>query len=151
MSVAAGTRTRARRSALQALYQWQVSHAPPEEIERQFLAEQNMRGADLDYFRALLHGVPPEVEALDRVLAPVLDRPVAQVDPVSRAILRLATFELLHRADVPWRVIIDEAIELARVFGAEQSHRYVNGILDRIARGLRPPETDPGSKVAGGG
>lgn len=139
-------RTLARRAALQALYQWQVTHQPPAEIEAQFLSPGRMRHADLPYFKDLLHNVPAHLEELDEVLVPLLDRPVRQLDPVTRAILRMGTFELRHRPDIPWRVVIDEAVELARVFGAEQSHRYVNGILDKVARAARPEETPGGAR-----
>jgi N utilization substance protein B len=138
--MAGRARTMARRAALQALYQWQLSHQPPAEIEAQFLAAGHMGRADIPYFQELLRRIPAEVAALDDTLAPLLDRPVGQLDPVTRSILRIGVFELKYRPDVPWRVVIDEAVELARVFGAEQSHRYVNGVLDAVARKLRAAE-----------
>lgn len=138
--MAGRARTMARRAALQALYQWQLSHQPPAEIEAQFLTAGHMGRADIPYFQELLRRIPAEVAALDDTLAPLLDRPVGQLDPVTRSILRIGAFELKHRPDVPWRVVIDEAVELARVFGAEQSHRYVNGVLDAVARKLRAAE-----------
>lgn len=143
-------RTRARRAAVQALYQWQVGGATPGEIERQFRAEPALRSIDSEYFHELLHGVPGCIRELDAALEPALDRPIEQVDPVERAILRLGVYELVHRLDVPWRVVINEAVELARMFGAEQSHRYVNGILDRVARRARAPEIGRSSGAAGG-
>lgn len=132
-----GARRRARRAALQALYQWQTTRQPAEEIVAQFDDYKAIRNLDRDYFCHILRGVTADVESLDEMLAPYLDRPLRQVDPVERAILRLAAFELAHRVDVPWRVIIDESVELARAFGAEKGHRFVNGVLDKLAPALR--------------
>lgn len=137
-------RTRARRAALQALYQWQLTGEEPYCIERQFLSERPMGKADVVYFRELLSNVPKHVDALDAALIGLLDRPLAQVDPVERAILRMAAYELKSRPDVPWRTVITEAVKLAKTFGAEQSHRYVNGVLDKLARSTtRKQETPP--------
>jgi N utilization substance protein B len=133
-------RRRARRTALQALYQWQATGQDPGEIERQFIEEQDLARVDLEYFHELLHRVPALADELDPLLAPVLDRPLAQVDPVERAVLRIGVYELRHRPEVPYRVILNEAIELARVFGGEQGHRFVNAALDRLAGQLRAPE-----------
>lgn len=134
-------RSKARRAAMQALYQWDLSGGSAREIEAQFRAEQPMDGVDLDYFAELLHGTLANVEALDAMLARHAERPAAQIDPVERAILRLAAYELAHRLEVPYRVVIDEAVRLARRFGAENGHRFVNGVLDRVARELRAVET----------
>jgi N utilization substance protein B len=133
-------RHQARRAALQALYQWQVAKQELSEIEDQFLTEQDMRRVDVSYFAELLHGVPAELARLDGALQPLLDRPVAEVDPVERAILRLGAYELACRPEVPYRVAINEAVDLAKTFGADQGHRYVNGVLDRLARSLRADE-----------
>ncbi len=133
-------RRHARRAALQALYQWQMTAQDPADIERQFREEQDMGRVDAEYFHDLVHGVAAGVEALDAHLAPLLDRPIPQVDPVERAILRLAAYELAERPEVPYRVVINEAVDIARRFGAEQGHRYVNATLDRLARQLRPLE-----------
>ncbi len=133
-------RHQARRAALQALYQWQLAGQDLSEIEEQFRTEQDMRRVDAAYFAELLHGVPAQLARLDRELQPVLDRPIAAVDPVERAILRLGTYELACRPEVPYRVVINEAVDLAKTFGAEQGHRYVNGVLDRLARSLRATE-----------
>lgn len=135
--VANNPRSRARRAALQALYQWQMTAESLDTIARQFREEKSWKRVDEELFAALLYGVSGDVEALDAHLAPLLDRPVGQLDPVERAILRMGAFELTHRDDIPWRVIINECVELARTFGAEQSHRYVNGILDKLARRTR--------------
>lgn len=138
-----GTRGRslARRRALQALYQWQLAGQALGDIERQFLEEQEMQDVDLEYFRELLHGVPRHLTSLDGDLAPYLNIPLAEVDPVERAILRIAAYELGHRLDVPYRVVINEAVTLAKDFGAEQGHRFINGVLDKLAPVRRPVET----------
>ncbi len=139
-------RSRARRLALQAIYQWQLSGTDPEEILRQFHESPDSGHPDQAYFEALVRGVTAEVARLDAILQPALDRPAEQVDPVERALLRLATWELGHRPDVPYAVVLDEAVALARKFGAEQGHRFVNGVLDQVARRLRPvehPRGDP--------
>lgn len=133
-------RSRARRCAVQALYQWQLTGQDPAEIEAQFLDEQDMGQVDVEYFRELLHQVVGRQAALDEALAPHLDRPIHEVDPVERAVLRLGAYELACRLDIPYRVVIDEAVELAKRFGAEQGHRFVNGVLDQAARKLRAVE-----------
>lgn len=132
-----GARRRARRAALQGLYQWQATGQPAEEIVAQFDDDKAIGKLDRDYFCRIIHGVTIHVQSLDEMLAPCLNRPMRQVDPVERAVLRLAAFELLHCPDVPWRVIIDESVELARAFGAEQGHRFVNGVLDKLAPSIR--------------
>jgi N utilization substance protein B len=142
-------RRRARRTALQALYQWQVTAQEPAEIERQFLEEQDMSRVDIDYFRELLYRVPAVVGQLDARLAPLLDRPLDQVDPVERAILRLGAYELTERPEIPYRVVVNEAVEIAKVFGAEQGHRYVNAALDRLAREVRAIEVGGGEPRPG--
>ena len=130
-------RSRARRAALQAIYQWQMTAQDLETIAGQFREEKSWRRIDEELFSANLFGVATNVTALDAHLQPILDRPVAQLDAVERAILRMGAFELTHRQDIPWRVVINEYVELAREFGAEQSHKYVNGVLDKLARRTR--------------
>lgn len=134
-------RVRARRAAVQALYQWQITRQAPREVAAQFREEGRLDNLDEDLFLALVHGVPANLARLDASLEPLLDRPLSQVDPVERAILRLCAHELAHALDVPWRVIVSQGVELAHTFGAEQSHRFVNGVLDRLARTTRPAET----------
>lgn len=136
----ARARSLARRNAVQAIYQWQMTGQSVADIEKQFLEQDTMRRADGEYFSELLHRVPTMADTLDDALRPLLDRPAEQLDPVERAILRLGAYELRSRPDVPWRVVINEAVELARTFGAAESHRYVNGILDRLARDERAVE-----------
>ena len=133
-------RSRARRRALQAVYAWQVSGTPMPSVVTQFEHEQEMEIADVEYFRNLVEGVESKLDELDAKLQPYLDRPVAQVDPIERAILRLATYELLHRTDVPYRVVINEAIEVSKRFGAEFGHTYINGVLDQAAAAWRGAE-----------
>ena len=130
-------RRKARRFTLQALYQWQLAGAAVSDIEAQFLANQDFAKVDREYFHDLLHGVLGQVKTLDELLTPYLDRRVEELSQVEKAILRLGAFELKERQDVPYRVVINEGIELAKVFGAEDSFKYVNGVLDKLARQLR--------------
>jgi N utilization substance protein B len=139
-------RSRARRRALQAVYAWQLSGSPVDKVIEQFRAEQDMEVADLEYFEALVRGVVQHAEELDAVLAKFIDRTVAQVDPIERAVLRIAAFELAHRLDVPYRVVINEAIETTKRFGAEHGHTYVNGVLDRAAAEWRAQEIQAGRR-----
>ena len=134
-------RSRARRRALQAIYAWQISGNTIEHVIEEFRHEQDMEIADLGYFEGLLRGVEKNCADLDAALAPFLDRDVAQVDPIERAVLRLAAYELRHRLDVPYRVVLNEAIEVAKRFGAEHGHTYVNGVLDKAAKEWRAAES----------
>ncbi|WP_275098945.1 transcription antitermination factor NusB [Sedimenticola hydrogenitrophicus] len=133
-------RSQARHNAVQAIYQWQVAGQDIKDIRNQFVADRKPGSFELDYFEALLHGVPAHLDELDELLGPYLDRSIESVDPVERAILRLGAFELRYQLEVPYKVIINESIELSKVFGAEQGHKYVNGVLDKLARQLRSGE-----------
>ena len=133
-------RSRARRRATQALYAWQVAGNPMSSVIDEFRHEQDMEIADLAYFEDLLRGVEAHCAELDAALQPYLDREVAQVDLIERAVLRLAAYELRHRPDVPYRVVINEAIEVAKRFGTEHGHTYVNGVLDKAAKAWRAAE-----------
>lgn len=133
-------RTRARRRALQAVYAWQVSGYSMKQVEQQFAHEQAEETADLDYFHAIIFGVESERDALDASLARNIDREIEQIDAIERAVLRIAAWEFLHRIDVPYRVVLNEALELARRFGNEQGHAYVNGVLDQFAARVRSDE-----------
>ena len=133
-------RSRARHHAVQAVYQWQMTGQDVGDVVGQFLASQDGTKFEVEYFRDLLRGVATNLNALDACLQPHVDRPIAQIDPVERAILRLGAYELAHHPDVPYRVVINEAVELAKVFGAEEGHKYVNGVLDKVARALRSAE-----------
>jgi N utilization substance protein B len=133
-------RARARRRALQAIYAWQLAGGDARQVIVQFAHEQAREVADLDYFEDLVRGTIGRVAQLDDALVPYLDREVAQVDPIERAALRIAAYELLHRPDVPYRVVLNEAIDSTKRFGSEHGHTYVNGVLDRAAAEWRAPE-----------
>jgi N utilization substance protein B len=133
-------RSRARRRALQALYAWQIGGSRMNAVIEQFRHEQDMEVADLEYFEDLLNGVERNVQSIDEAIKPYVDRDVEQIDPIERAALRLATYELKYRPDVPYRVIINEAIEVTKRFGADHGHSYVNGVLDKLAGVLRTTE-----------
>jgi N utilization substance protein B len=133
-------RSQARRHAVQAIYQWQIAGQDVREIANQFLEEQDIAEFEVPYFQELLQGVPKHLSELDELLKPALDRAIESVDPVERAILRLGAFELRYKPEVPYRVVINEAVELAKVFGAEQGHKYVNGVLDQVAKQVRSAE-----------
>lgn len=126
-------RTRARHRILQALYQWELTQHDLHDIENQFHEDQDMRRVDIKYFKELLHGIPENKEIIDAKIEPLLDRPINQLDPVEICILRIATYELIKRIDVPYRVLVNEAVELAKAFGADESHKYINGVIDRLA------------------
>ncbi|WP_210330351.1 transcription antitermination factor NusB [Aliikangiella sp. G2MR2-5] len=134
------TRKKARRYAVQAIYQWQLSGSPINEIELQFLETINQAKVDIEYFRDIMVNSLAQVSELDELLAPYLDRPFEEINPVELAVLRLATYELKERMDIPYKVVINEALELTKTFGAEDGHKFVNGILDKLARKARPLE-----------
>ena len=131
-------RRKARKLAVQAVYSWQLSQNSFSEIEAQYLTDTDTSKVDVDYFLDLLRGVGSYFRSLDESLEPFLDRPIKDLDPVELAVLRIAAFELKERLDVPYKVAINEAIELARSFGADDSHRFVNGVLDKAVDSLRP-------------
>ncbi len=134
-------RSQARRCVVQALYQWQVGGDEVAEADFEFLGANDARRVDQAYFRELLDEIRQHGEELDALIAPHVDRPLKEVDPVERAILRLGACELAYHLEVPFRVVINEAVELAKAFGAEHGHRFVNGILDKLASRLRATET----------
>jgi N utilization substance protein B len=140
-------RTNARKAAVQALYQWQMAGQNLSEIERQFIEEQRLKDAQKSYFVELFYGVPKNLEAIDQALSEFVDRPVDTIDPVERAILRIGVYELLHRLDMPYRVVLNEGINLAKYFGADGSHKYVNGILDKVAQQKRAMEIKSKTRV----
>ena len=133
-------RSRSRRRALQAVYAWQLGGADERDLVAQFAHEQAKEAADLEYFEDLVRGVLHNVATLDQALAVHLDRTVEEVDPIERAALRIAAYELLHRPDVPYRVVINEAIDSTKRFGSEHGHTYVNGVLDKAAGAMRGAE-----------
>ena len=133
-------RSRSRRRALQAVYAWQLSHANERDLIAQFAHEQAHEVADLEYFEDLVRGVLRHTAELDAALAGHLDRGIEEVDQIERAALRIAAYELTHRPDVPYRVVINEAIDSTKRFGSEHGHTYVNGVLDHAAAALRSTE-----------
>jgi N utilization substance protein B len=134
---------------MQALYQWDLSGSSLSEIEVQFLHNEDFSKADKDYFHELLHQVPARLDEVEQAFSSYLDRPLHEVDPVERAVLRMATYELMARIDVPYKVIINESVNLAKKFGAEQAYKYVNGVLDQTARRLRAVEHPQGRGGSG--
>jgi len=141
MSVSiAKSRSNARKKATQALYQWHMSGNELEDIEVQFHQEQNMEKVDTDYFHKLLHQVPAEIKALDEIIAKYSNRKDDELDPIEMSILRLSVFELKNCIDVPYKVVISESITLAKLFGSDKSHAFVNSILDKAAKDLRAIE-----------
>lgn len=128
---------------MQALYQWQLTAQPPDEIERHFIDDHDLKGADRDYFQVLVRGVPAHLHELDDHLLPHLDRGIDEIDPVERAILRIGAYEFEFHPEIPYRVVLNEAIELAKTFGAEHGHRFVNAVLDKVAAELRRTELAP--------
>ncbi|MCH8499319.1 MAG: transcription antitermination factor NusB [Marinobacter sp.] len=137
----AGDRRRARVLAMQGLYQHHFSKNSITDIEAEFIVDNDMSKVDGAYFRDLLQGVYREQPMLDEALTPFLDRPLKEVDPVELAIVRIGAYELKHRVDVPYRVVINEGIELAKRFGGTEGHKFVNSILDKLSRRLRLAET----------
>ena len=135
-----GTRSVARKLALQALYRWQLNAAPWQELVQEFDAAEDMPRADSEYFRTLVEGVWRAREQLDAQLASYADREPRLLDPIERAVLLIALYELSARPEVPYRVAINEAVTLTKRFGATDGHKFVNAVLDRAARALRPAE-----------
>ena len=135
---------KARRFAVQGVYEWQMSHNPVHEIEARTRAENAMHKVDLNYYHELLTQIVAEHEALDALLIPVLDREINALDGVELATLRLGAYELRQHLEIPYRVVLDEAIELAKHFGGADSHKYINGVLDRLAQVLREAEKQQG-------
>jgi len=135
-------RRRARRRALQAIYQWQMTEQDPKEILRQFLEIQDMTGVDVEHFEKILLGVATNSTSLDEQLQPFLDRSVEQLDVMERVALRIGAFELLHCPELPYRVVLDESVDLAHRFGSEQGHAYVNAVLDKAVKKWRSHEAE---------
>ena len=134
-------RALARRVTAQALYQWLVNTTPPETLLKQFREQDDGLGrADPFYFDTLLKGVVENAADLTMALVPHLDRPITQLDPVEHAVLLLGAYEMQHEPSVPWRVIVNECVNLTKLFGSEEGFKYVNGVLDKLARKARPQE-----------
>jgi N utilization substance protein B len=137
---AASARSVARKLAMQALYQWQINDCPWQELVEEFAAAQDMERADVEYFRAILGGVCASRAAFDAELAAWMDREPMRLDPLEHAVLLIGAYELKERPEVPFRVVINEGVSLAKRFGATDGHKFVNAVLDRAARSFRPNE-----------
>lgn len=135
-----GARSLARKLAMQALYRWQMNHGPWQDLVNEFAGEEGMDRADGEYFRELVQGVCGSRETLDEALTAWMDRKPGLLDPIEHAVLLIGTYELKQRPEVPYRVVIDEGVSLAKRFGATDGHKFVNAVLDRAARELRPNE-----------
>jgi len=135
--MAKGGRHLARRCAVQALYQWQVTGQRPSDIERSFIRNENLSGKHQDYFLGLINIIPHTIESIDALITPHLDREPGKVDLIEQAILRVGTYELKHDLSIPTKVILDEAIDLAKLFCSEHGYKYVNGVLDKVAKAVR--------------
>ena len=140
------TRRRSRELATQGLYQWLLSGSPGGEIDAQLRGAQGFDKADHEHLDAILHGVIRDSEALSAAIAPCLDRQIEQLSPVERAVLLVAAFELKNHVDIPYRVVINEAVELAKTFGGADGYKYVNGVLDKLSAQLRVEETQAARK-----
>lgn len=137
----AATRRMARHYAMQALYQWQMAGSSLNAIEAEFRTDNDMKNVDVDYFHDLLHGVPKHLSELEALFAPyMVERALSELDPVTQALLRMACYELQHRIDVPYKVVINEAVSLAKKFGAEDAHKFINGVLDKVSAKVRALE-----------
>jgi len=131
------SRRRSRELALQGLYQWQLAHTDPGTIAAQLAESEGFEKSDVGYFDELLKGAVQEAPELEREITPSLDRAYGQLSPIERGILLLASYELLRRTEIPYRVIINEAVELAKQYGGTDGHKFVNGVLDKLAVRLR--------------
>lgn len=136
--MAGGSRHAARQAAVQALYQWDLTEQDPGDIEAHFIQQHDLEGTDRGYFHTLICEVPLYRQEIQANLQPCLDREFDSIDPVERVILRIGAYELEYQHDVPAKVIINEAVELAKTFGADHGYKFVNGVLDRLAERLRP-------------
>ena len=139
-------RNRARRLAVQALYEWQMTGSGQDDMKGRFLDDKKDKTVDKAYFEELMSGVIDQVDELDETITPLLNRPLGEIDLVEHAILRLSTYELKNRLDIPYRVVINEGVELAKTFGADQGHKFINGILDKLAVSLRAAEANAAKK-----
>jgi N utilization substance protein B len=139
------SRRRSREFALQGLYQWQLAGTDPGTIARELAEARGFDKLDADYFRQLLHGTIASAPELESALAPCLDRKFSQLSPVERAILLVAAYELTHQAEVPYRVVINEAVEVAKTYGGTDGYKFVNGVLDKLAGQLRQAEVHAGN------
>jgi transcription antitermination protein NusB len=143
MKVSPATRRKARHFGMQALYQWKMTGASLNTIEAEFYADNDMTHTDTDYFHELIHQIPSKVAEIDEAYQPYLqDRSLAELDPITSSLLRLASYEFLYRMDVPYKVVINEAVSLAKKFGATDSYKFINGVLDKLAVVTRAVEVN---------
>jgi N utilization substance protein B len=133
-------RRRSRELALQGLYQWQLTAKDPVMIATELAEHEEFTKSDVPYFRTLLNGAIAQVTELESRIQPFLDRPVRELSPIERSILLLGGYELMNELEVPYRVVINEAVEIAKIFGGTDGHKYVNGVLDKLAARLREIE-----------
>jgi N utilization substance protein B len=144
----AARRHKARHYAVQALYQWYMAGASLDDIEAEFRADYDFEKVDGEYFHALLHEIPSQIDQIEAVFAPfMVERELEELDPIERALLRIGTFELMERIDVPYKVVINEAVNLAKKFGATDSHKFINGVLDQVAQQLRTAEVKANARA----
>ena len=132
----------ARRAVLQALYQWRFTGQPIDEIQAQFLAEDKAKTYDNNYFQALFQDISKRSDEIDSTFIPFLDREIESLTAIELITLRIGTYELHHRLDVPYRVVLNEALELSKLFGADEAYKYINGVLDKVAKIARQQEID---------
>ena len=131
-------RIKARRNTVQALYQWFITNKSADEVIYEFEHDEyKLAKTDVDYFKLLLRGTITHHMELDSRIADLLDRPVDELDTIERAILHIGCYELEHHSDIPWNSVVNESVELAKMFGAEDSYKYINGVLDKVAKDLR--------------
>lgn len=135
---------KARKLALQALYQWFMSGTELHEIEAQFRVANDMQTVDADYFCRLLYDIPAQLSLIEAAFIPFLDRPIHSLNPIELTVLRISSFELLHCPEIPYRVVLDESVSLAKSFGSQDGHRYVNGVLNNLAQQARAIEISLG-------
>jgi transcription antitermination protein NusB len=132
----------ARRLALQVLYQWLMSGEDLVTIQAQTLAFNAIDKVDVDYFNRLISGIQVQLNEVEAAFSVFLDRPLQQLNPIEHTILRMSAYELLYMPEIPYKIVLDESINLARTFGAEEGHRYVNGVLHHLAQKVRAVEIE---------
>lgn len=141
-------RVRARRTAVQALYQWYMTGMDMSDVIKEFKKDRSeTKKADIEYFESLLAGIRKQQNEIEENYTSLLDRKIEEIDPVERAILDLGVYELLFQPELPWRVVINESVELAKMFGAEESHKYINGIMDKAAQNIRATEIESAANL----
>jgi len=135
-------RSVSRQLLMQALYQWQINQTQIDNLFEQFRNDKDYAKSDKDYFESTLQVILKTNDEVDELLAPALDRPLVQLDPIARGILWVSTYELQHRIEIPYRVVINEGVKLAKKFGAADAHKYINAVLDKLAVNLRSVEKE---------